>query len=178
LAQSGRHGRTTSRSRAIHEHQHDADRTTSAARTDITSAADVHALLVTFYEAALLDPLLGPVFATAGMRLDTHLPRIAAFWQVTLLGTGTYSGSPLALHRRAAAASGLGQAHFDRWLLLWERTVRSMFTGPTATRAVSEAQRMAVGMLRDLDRHPPTAEGAASTVTGLRIVSGAPEASS
>jgi hemoglobin len=119
----------------------------------------VEALLRAFYDAALDDGLLAPVFRAAGMRLETHLPRIAAFWEVTLLGTGLYTGSPLALHRRAAAASGLGGPHFARWLLLWERTVRSMFAGPTATCAITEARRMAVGMLRDLKRHPVGHEG-------------------
>ena len=61
--------------------------------------ADVQALLKTLYRAALLDDLIGPVFWTAGMRLETHLPRIAAFWEMTLLGSGTYTGSPMALHR-------------------------------------------------------------------------------
>ena len=66
---------------------------------DIVTPADVQALLKTLYRAALLDDLIGPVFWTAGMRLETHLPRIAAFWEMTLLGSGTYTGSPLALHR-------------------------------------------------------------------------------
>jgi hemoglobin len=121
---------------------------------DISTPLDVHALLASFYEVALADELLGPVFRTAGMRLETHLPRIVAFWEVTLLGTNTYTGSPLTLHRRAAAASGLGEEHFARWLTLWERAVASLFVGPTADRAVDEAKRMAVGMLRDLHRHP------------------------
>lgn len=128
------------------------------------------ALLAAFYGAVLLDELLGPVFRTAGMRLETHLPRIAAFWEVTLLGTGTYTGSPLALHRRAAAESGLGQPHFAHWLLLWERTVTSMFAGRVATRAVTEAERMAVGMLRDLHRPPVEHEGAVGVPPALRIV--------
>jgi len=135
--------------------------------------ADVQALLGTFYRAALLDDLLGPVFRTAGMRLETHLPRIAAFWEMTLLGSGTYTGSPLALHRQAATASGLGEAHFARWLLLWEGTVRSMFVGPTASRAVTEAERMAVGMLRDLRRHPAKA-GEATGRRELRIAASEP----
>jgi hemoglobin len=125
-------------------------------------------LLRTFYEAALVDDRLGPVFQTAEMRLETHLPRIVAFWEVTLLGTNTYSGSPLALHRQAAAASGLGQAHFTRWLALWERTVATLFTGPIATRAVTEAQRMAVGMLRDLERHPAADTPGTSAIGSLR----------
>ena len=148
----------------------------SAPTEDIAFPEDVEALLRAFYGAALLDELLEPVFRVAGMQLEMHLPRIAAFWETTLLGTGNYIGSPLALHRRAAAASGLGQPHFDRWLQLWERTVTSMFTGPTATRAVAEAERMAVGMLRDLHRHPGEPEGALGA-TGLRVVAPAPAVS-
>lgn len=127
------------------------------------------ALLGAFYGAALLDELLGPVFRTAGMRLETHLPRITAFWEMTLLGSGVYTGSPLALHQRAAAVSGLGEAHFARWLLLWEGTVRSMFAGPTATRAVTEAERTAVGMLRDLNRHPDRDGHPTSVISVLPI---------
>ena len=134
---------------------------------DISTPLDVHVLLEAFYTAALADELLGPVFRTAGMRLETHLPRIVAFWEVTLLGTSTYTGSPLALHRRAAVASGLGEEHFARWLTLWEQAVALLFAGPTADRAVREAKRMAVGMLRDLHRHPSAAEDAVRPALGL-----------
>lgn len=129
-------------------------------------------LLQTFYAAAARDALLGPVFETAGMRLETHLPRLPAFWELTLLGTGTYTGTPLAVHRNAADASGLGEAHFARWLVLWARTVTAMFTGPTATGAMTEAQRMAAGMLRDLHRHagqPESALDRPDAPAGLRL---------
>jgi hemoglobin len=136
-------------------------------RKDIGTALDVQALLQSFYEAALTDELLGPVFRTSGMRLETHLPRIVAFWEVTLLGTNSYTGSPLALHRQAAVASGLGEEHFARWLNLWGETVASLFAGPTAERAIAEAKRMAVGMLRDLHRHAGVAEDTVRPSLGL-----------
>lgn len=176
-ARSGLDGRAQEQEPDIRQCQRDPS-TVTAPTGDISTSADVAALLAAFYGAALLDQLLGPVFRTAGVRLETHLPRIAAFWEVTLLGTGTYTGSPLALHRRAAAASGMGKAHFARWLLLWERTVTSMFTGPTATRAVTEAERMAAGMLRDLHRHSVEHEGAVRVPSALRIVAPARTASS
>ena len=132
---------------------------------DMATPGDVEALLRAFYGAALRDDLLGPVFQRAGMRLETHLPRITSFWEVTLLGTGTYAGSPLAVHRQAATASGLGELHFERWLVLWARTVTSMFMGPTATRAVTDAERMAAGMLRDLHRHAANEDGTVGSGT-------------
>lgn len=133
----------------------------------------MEALLRAFYGMALRDGLLGPVFQTAGMRLEKHLPRITSFWEVTLLGTGTYAGSPLAVHRQAAAVSGLGEAHFARWLVLWGRTVTSMFSGSTATRALADAERMAAGMLRDLRFHAAQQDGA----TGLHLTAREPAAS-
>ncbi len=125
---------------------------------DIESRTDIEALLWAFYGAALIDPVLGPVFTIAEMDLATHLPRIASFWEVTLLGTGTYAGRPMQLHRHLAATAGLAAVHFEQWLVLWRHTLTALFDGPTATRAVGDAQRMAVGMIRDSEK-PGAAEG-------------------
>jgi len=122
---------------------------------DIMDRADIEALLCAFYSAALVDPVLGPVFAIAEMDLAAHLPRIASFWEVTLLGTGAYVGRPMQLHRHLAATAGLAAIHFERWLVLWQHTLTALFKGPTATRAASDAQRMAVGMLRDIEKPLP-----------------------
>jgi hemoglobin len=159
-----------------HPHPH-AHASVTEAGQDIATPADLTALLRAFYSAALLDGLLGPVFDRAGMRLETHLPRIGAFWEVTLLGTGDYTGTPLALHRQAAAVSGLGEAHFARWLLIWESTVTSMFTGPTASRAISEAQRMSVGMLRDIRSHPEEHQPTVRSVQALSVIAPVPATS-
>ena len=115
---------------------------------DLADRDDLEALLTAFYGAALEDALLGPVFAAAGMELDTHLPRIASFWEVALLGTGDYVGRPMQLHRHLAETAGLGAAHFARWLELWHETVDAMYAGPNAQLAKAQAVRMALGMQR------------------------------
>ena len=117
---------------------------------DIRDRADVERLLTAFYGAALVDDQLGPVFAASGMDLVTHLPRIASFWEVSLLDTGDYSGRPMQLHRRLVQTSGLVPEMFDRWLAIWHRTVDALYDGLVAERAKSDAVRMAAGMRRAL----------------------------
>ena len=115
---------------------------------DLTTRADIDALLLAFYSRALHDDQLGPVFAAAQMDLATHLPRIGDFWEVSLLGTGDYSGRPMQLHAHLAEAAGLLPELFDRWLELWHETLGELFHGPTADRAGTDAIRMASGMRR------------------------------
>jgi hemoglobin len=116
--------------------------------TDIASRADIDALLLAFYGRALHDEQLGPVFAAAEMDLATHLPRIGDFWEVSLLGTGDYSGRPMQLHAHLAEACGLVPELFDRWLELWHETLAGLFAGPVTDRAGTDAIRMAGGMRR------------------------------
>lgn len=115
---------------------------------DLTTRADIDALLLAFYGRALQDKQLGPVFAAADMDLATHLPRIGDFWQVSLLGTGDYTGRPMQMHARLAEHAGLVPELFDRWLELWHGTLAELYAGPTADRAATDAVRMASGMRR------------------------------
>lgn len=115
---------------------------------DLTTRAEIDALLLAFYGRALHDEQLGPVFAAAQMDLITHLPRIGDFWEVSLLGTGSYSGRPMRLHAHLAEACGLVPELFDRWLELWHETLAELYAGPVADRAGTDAMRMANGMRR------------------------------
>jgi hemoglobin len=119
-------------------------------KPDLTTRDDLLNLLRAFYGQALLDPLLEPVFTGAGMDLEEHLPRIASFWEVSLLGTGEYTGRPMQLHRQLITGAGLTEPLFERWLELWEQTVSELYAGPTGDRAKREAVRMAAGMTRSL----------------------------
>ena len=101
---------------------------------------------------ALCDGISGPVFASAGMGLEA-LPRIASFWEVTLLGIADYFGRPM--HRHPANTAGLGARHLQRWLALWDLTLTAMFAGPTTDRAKTEAARIADRMVRDFFHRTP-----------------------
>lgn len=115
---------------------------------DLDSRREIDALLLAFYDRALDDELLGPVFRAAGMELATHLPRIGAFWEKTLLGSGEYSGRPMQVHRHLMATAGLAEHHFERWLDLWRATITARWSGAVAQQAVDDAQRIAAAMLR------------------------------
>ena len=56
---------------------------------------------------------------------------------------GRYSGRPVERHR---AISGLGPAHFDRWLELFEETARELCPPAAATHFVELARRIAASL--------------------------------
>jgi hemoglobin len=115
---------------------------------DLDSRERITALLEAFYGQALGDELLGPVFRAAQMDLATHLPRITAFWEKSLLGTGEYTGRPMQVHSHLMDTAGLAAQHFTRWLALWRETIEPRYAGPLADQARRDAPRMADAMLR------------------------------
>lgn len=79
-----------------------------------------------FYEKVRADDLIGPVFANAVHDWDAHIKVMADFWSRALLGTTRYQGQPFQPH----VPLRIGQAHFDRWLILWkEATEETMPAG-------------------------------------------------
>lgn len=126
-------------------------------RRDIATRSDIVVLLEDFYAAAFADPLLGPVFIDiARMDLAAHLPRLADFWEVTLLKRGSYQGNALTPHRALHALHPLTAEHFDTWLALWTAAVEARFHGPVATRAVAQAGRVAAAMRKRLEVPDPS----------------------
>lgn len=122
---------------------------------DLACRADLDALLAAFYGRAVVDPRLRPVFVDE-MQLDlaVHLPVIAAFWEQVLFRTGSYGGRTMEVHRRIHERIPLTEAHFDRWLELWQSSVDAMFAGPVAEQAKTHATRMASVFQRNLSAEP------------------------
>lgn len=101
---------------------------------------DVVELVDRFYDRVNADDLLSPIFNDlAKVDWPSHLPKMYSFWQSLLFGTGTYSGQPMPPHLRLP----LTQAHFDRWIALFEQTVTENFVGPKADEALYRAQHIA-----------------------------------
>jgi hemoglobin len=92
-----------------------------------------------FYGKAREDALLGPIFNSTVEDWDVHLRVIADFWSKVLLQTDRYTGSPFVLHRNLPVEL----EHFDRWLTLFETTVRSNLPAPHAEKALVKARHMA-----------------------------------
>jgi hemoglobin len=112
-------------------------------RTDIATTDDVARLVRRFYAVALDDAVLGPIFAAAGLDLDVHLPRIAAFWERQLLDLPNYQGNMVRVHLETHDRTPLDDTAFQRWLALWDDAVDEGFAGPVAELAKTRARRAA-----------------------------------
>lgn len=118
---------------------------------DIETRKDIEELVAGFYQKAIDDPLIGYIFTdVAAIDLDHHLPIIADFWEMLLLGTvnfqAKYRRSPMETHHALSAREPLRPEHFGRWIKLFCETVDERFTGARAalakTRAVAIAETM------------------------------------
>jgi hemoglobin len=69
------------------------------------------------------------------------------FWSAALLRTARYSGRPVERHR---AIEELCAGHFDRWIALFEETVRDLCPSQQAEAFLGRAQRMREGMIKVL----------------------------
>lgn len=113
-------------------------------RGDLLGREEIEALVNAFYHRVRADDLLGPIFdGVAQVDWDAHLPKMYAFWETVLFGTGGFSGNPLAAHAKLVPLTDMGKDKFDRWLTLFCQTVDGLYTGPTAEHIKSCASDMA-----------------------------------
>jgi hemoglobin len=117
-------------------------------RRDVATRRDVELLVRTFYRAAAMDDVLGPVFRAAHVDWPHHLAVVGEFWMDQLFGTGGYEGNPLRAHEPVDRRTPLTAAHFERWLQLFDETVDELFDGPVADRAKARAATMAQALKR------------------------------
>ena len=110
---------------------------------DIQNKDDIRNLVDSFYARVRSDDTLGPVFNTIiGNDWSHHLPVIYSFWEMVLLSTGGYTGQMMAKHIAIHQRIPLGEAHFSRWLQLWEEILAEKFSGPRADEALKRARLM------------------------------------
>jgi hemoglobin len=105
-------------------------------------------VILEFYRRARRDSRLGPVFEAHVEDWDLHLARMQDFWSSALLRTGRYSGRPVERHRSIA---GITAGHFDRWIELFEETVRDLCPPRQADAFLVRARRMRDGMIMVLE---------------------------
>jgi len=127
-----------------------------SARTDIATPADVDRLVAVFYRQYVLnDAIIGFFFTDiARIDLETHLPKISAFWQLQLLGKLGYAGQTFAAHKHLHDQAQLTEDHFHRWLYLFEKTLDELFAGPRTETARQRARTIARSMQRALANKP------------------------
>lgn len=111
---------------------------------DIEDRADCERLVRAFYGKAMEDELIGWIFTdVAQLDLEEHVPVITSFWETVLLGDRSYYGSAFDVHARLHQKAGFKKAHFERWLILWCRTVDELFDGERAAAAKVHGLRVA-----------------------------------
>lgn len=112
---------------------------------DIENRKDVAILIENFYNKALNDDKIGYLFTeVAQIDLTTHLPMLVDFWENILLSPNGYKKNVLQQHVNLHHKSALEPEHFEQWLLLFETTVKEMFDGIVAQKAVNTANSIAL----------------------------------
>lgn len=96
-------------------------------------------LVGSFYAKIREDALLGPIFEARIRDWKQHLQRMCEFWSSVALMSGRYHGNPMAKHLPLPVDA----AHFDRWLLLFEETVREICPPDAEAHFVERARRIA-----------------------------------
>ena len=94
----------------------------------------------TFYSAVRKDVILGGIFNGAiRENWPEHLDKMYRFWQTVLFHETAYRGNPLVHHINLPVS----EAHFERWLFLFHKTIDENFVGPIADEAKWRAVKIA-----------------------------------
>jgi hemoglobin len=122
---------------------------------DIETREDCERLVRAFYGKAMEDELIGWIFTdVAHLDLDEHVPVVTSFWETVLLGNQSYFGGAFGVHAKVHEKAGLRKAHFQRWLVLWCRTVDELFDGERAAMAKVHGLRVANAFSSRLQGYP------------------------
>ena len=110
---------------------------------DIQSKEDIALLVNSFYSKVMTDPLIGHFFTETDFSLEKHLPIIISFWETILFDVVTYAGNPMLKHIKMNEIMPLKEAHFERWLMIWEETIYQNFSGEKADEALKRGKGIA-----------------------------------
>ncbi|MDQ3682441.1 MAG: group III truncated hemoglobin [Bacteroidota bacterium] len=122
---------------------------------DIESRSDIETVLVSFYQKAFTDNLIGRFFTeVVPLDLTTHLPVITDFWEALIFSTHSYRKNVMQIHQHIHHLSVIKKEHLDRWVNLFITTVDKFFEGEKANlmkqRAVSIASLMDIKLNHSL----------------------------
>ena len=111
---------------------------------DLDSPQEISTFVRRFYGDVAQDDVIGPMFNDiAQVDWADHIPRLIAFWSRELLGIEGYAGNPFSKHLGVHKQSPFTDAHFARWLRLFNDTLDGGWDGPNVQRAKDLAARVA-----------------------------------
>jgi hemoglobin len=112
---------------------------------DIETTADIQFLVENFYKKATADAEIGFLFTQiAKTNFEHHLPIMVAFWDFLLLGKDGFRGNMMGAHVDLHRKFALTEAHFNRWLFIWETNLDEHFSGEKAEDAKTRARSIAL----------------------------------
>ena len=108
---------------------------------DIENINDIKQFVNSFYGKIREDEMLAPVFA---LRIKeegwaAHLQKMYGFWNTVLFRELDYKGNPFPKHMDLPVQ----QAHFDRWVSLFNQNMDALFAGTIADEAKMRAKSIA-----------------------------------
>lgn len=113
-------------------------------RPDIEGRADIERLVNHFYGRVRQDAVIGFIFEeVAKVDWDSHLPKMYAFWETVLFGTGGFQGNPMAAHASLVPLTEMGRSQFQQWLSIFRQSVDNLFDGERAGHIKRCAEDMA-----------------------------------
>ena len=127
---------------------------------DIEERKDVFLLVSKFYSKIRKDERLGPIFngaLTSKEIWDEHLEKLTDFWESNLFGVIKFQGNPMTTHQKVDKSNdySITQDDFHQWLMIWNGTVDSLFTGVRANLAKEKARRMATHLFVNVWKNKP-----------------------
>lgn len=115
---------------------------------DIKSRKNIETLVNQFYEKVKQDEIIGYLFTeVAQTNWNHHLPKMYDFWEVILLGTGSFKGNPMLIHKELHHKSSLSTKHFEHWIELFKNTVDQLYQGENAESIKQSAYNIAHTMM-------------------------------
>ena len=106
--------------------------------TDAQEAA-IDRMVRLFYERALADEVLGPIFRGAIHDWEEHIAIVRDFWSNAIHATGRYQRNAFAPHMKLR----FEPEAFDRWIATFESAAADTLPPQDATKAIRVARHMA-----------------------------------
>lgn len=109
-------------------------------------------LVTHFYQSVQQDELLGPIFNdVAKVDWEQHIPLLCQFWNSVMLKTNEYHGGAYMKHVLLGKQAEVGEAHFKRWLTLFQEEAEKHLPAAAAAEIVQRAgligKSLKLGML-------------------------------
>ncbi len=106
--------------------------------------AHIEKLVTHFYQKVQKDEVLGPIFNdVVQVDWNEHIPLLCQFWNSIMLKTNEYHGNAYQKHIQLKQFTHIEEAHFVRWLNLFQEEAVNHLPGEIAEEIFQKASLIA-----------------------------------